>query len=325
MLKYSLLLGNSLEKLKELPDNFFRSCITSPPYWGLRNYDSIGQIGVEETPKDYVQNIVSIFAEVYRVLKDDGTVWLNIGDSYCGTGHKNEYTDPKYDKGRNGQSKALNNKIEGVKSKDLVGIPWMVAFALREFGWYLRQDIIWAKPNPMPESMRDRCTRSHEYIFLLSKKKKYYYDYKAIFEEAAYDGRKDTKLKRSQKYEDGKYLNCQNEQTFHARGHERWPNSVDGVHMRNKRDVWFINTANYKGGHYAVMPFELALNCVKAGSEKGDWILDPFSGVATTGVASLSIQRNYAGVELNKSFLDDSRLRIEETYGLFTEEVDIRK
>ena len=153
MLKYSILLGDNLDELKKIPDGFFQSCVTSPPYWGLRNYDSEGQLGLEKNPEEYVKKIVLLFREIRRVLKDDGTVWLNIGDSYCGTGHKKNYQDPKYDKGRNGQSYALNNKIDGIKSKDLVGIPWMVAFALRNDGWYLRQDIIWAKTNPMPECL----------------------------------------------------------------------------------------------------------------------------------------------------------------------------
>lgn len=324
MLKYSLLNGDCLEKLKIIPDNFCRCCVTSPPYWSLRNYISEGQIGQESSPKEYINKLADVFDEVYRILTDDGTFWLNIGDTYCGTGHKNNLLDPKYE-GRNGQSFAQNNKIDGIKQKETVGIPWMLAFALRDRGWYLRQDIIWAKKNCLPESVSDRCTRSHEYIFLLTKNKKYYYDNKAIFEEAAYDGRKDTKLKKSQKYADGKYLVNQSEQTFHAKGHERWPNQVDGVPMKNKRSVWNMGTASYKGGHYAVMPFELAETCVKAGTQEGDWVLDPFSGVATTGMAALAHKRNYVGVELNLDFLKESQNRIENSHGMFVEEIEIGK
>ena len=177
-----ILLGDVREKLSELPDGSVRTVVTSPPYWGLRDYGEDDQLGAEDTPELYVQNLVQIFKEVKRVLADDGTVWLNIGDSYVGTGNKGDYRDPKYGEGRNGQKIALNNKVEGLKSKDLIGIPWKVAFALQADGWYLRQDIIWSKPNAMPEPVRDRCTRSHEYVFLLSKSRIYFYDNDAVKE-----------------------------------------------------------------------------------------------------------------------------------------------
>jgi site-specific DNA-methyltransferase (adenine-specific) len=176
--------GDCIEQLKRLADQSINTCITSPPYWGLRNYQEDKQLGMEDTPEEFISNLVDVFREVKRVLRDDGTVWLNLGDTYCGTGHKGNYTDPKHKEGRNGQKIALNNKIDGLKSKDLVGIPWRVALALQQDGWYLRQDIIWHKPNTMPESVKDRCTKAHEYIFLLSKNKKYYYDYEAIKEDA---------------------------------------------------------------------------------------------------------------------------------------------
>ncbi len=176
--------GDCIEQLKRLADQSINTCITSPPYWGLRNYQEDKQLGMEDTPEEFISNLVDVFREVKRVLRDDGTVWLNLGDTYCGTGHKGNYTDPKHKEGRNGQKIALNNKIDGLKSKDLVGIPWRVALALQQDGWYLRQDIIWHKPNTMPESVKDRCTKAHEYIFLLSKNKKYYYDDEAIKEDA---------------------------------------------------------------------------------------------------------------------------------------------
>jgi len=176
--------GDCIKSLKKLDDKSVNTCITSPPYWGLRNYQEYKQLGMEDTPEEFISNLVDVFREVKRVLRDDGTVWLNLGDTYCGTGHKGNYTDPKHKEGRNGQKIALNNKIDGLKSKDLVGIPWRVALALQQDGWYLRQDIIWHKPNTMPESVKDRCTKAHEYIFLLSKNKKYYYDYEAIKEDA---------------------------------------------------------------------------------------------------------------------------------------------
>ena len=177
--------GDCIKSLKKLDDKSVNTCITSPPYWGLRDYNGEDkQLGMEDTPEEFISNLVDVFREVKRVLRDDGTVWLNLGDTYCGTGHKGNYTDPKHKEGRNGQKIALNNKIDGLKSKDLVGIPWRVALALQQDGWYLRQDIIWHKPNTMPESVKDRCTKAHEYIFLLSKNKKYYYDYEAIKEDA---------------------------------------------------------------------------------------------------------------------------------------------
>ena len=177
-----ILEGDCLQTLSSLEEKSVNTCVTSPPYWGLRDYGEYNQLGQEETPEKFVENLVNVFREVRRVLRDDGTVWLNLGDSYCGTGHKGDTKDMFISggKARNGQSFALNNKVEGLKSKDLIGIPWRVAFALQADSWYLRQDIIWHKPNPMPEPVKDRCTKSHEYIFLLSKSSKYYYDSEAI-------------------------------------------------------------------------------------------------------------------------------------------------
>lgn len=179
---YKILLGDCLERLKQMETQSVNCIITSPPYYGLRDYGNDLQIGLEETPEDFIKKLTSVFHECKRVLKDDGTLWLNIGDSYAGTGDKRDFKDPKYADGRNGQSVSLTKKVVGCKGKDLIGIPWMLAFALRSDGWYLRQDIIWHKPNPMPEPVKDRCTKSHEYIFLLSKKPRYYFDYKAIQE-----------------------------------------------------------------------------------------------------------------------------------------------
>jgi site-specific DNA-methyltransferase (cytosine-N4-specific) len=181
--------GDVRTVLASLPDKSVRTVITSPPYWGLRDYGSEGQLGQEDTPYEFVSNLVSIFQEVSRVLADDGTVWLNLGDSYVGTGHKGDYKDPKYSNGRNGQKIALNNKVEGLKSKDLIGIPWRVALALQDAGWYLRSDIIWHKPNVMPEPVKDRPTKAHEYLFLLSKSPKYFYDNEAVREDSV-DGKR---------------------------------------------------------------------------------------------------------------------------------------
>jgi DNA modification methylase len=202
-------------------------CVTSPPYYGLRDYGHDGQIGLEETPEQYIEAMVEVFRCVKDILVDDGVLWLNIGDSYCGTASKGDLIDPKYPNGRNGQSISKTQKLTGYKSKDLIGIPWMLAFALRADGWYLRQDIIWNKPNAMPEPVQDRCTKSHEYIFLLSKKSKYFYDFHAIQETAIYAG------------------DDRGSRTDNRRGTEA--NSISGKtgEFRNKRSVWTVNTKPY--------------------------------------------------------------------------------
>lgn len=248
-----ILQGNCLDKLKELPDQSINTCITSPPYWGLRDYGEDKQLGMEDTPEEFVNNLVEVFREVKRVLRDDGTVWLNLGDSYCGTGNKGNHTDPKHKEGRNGQKIALNNKIEGLKSKDLVGIPFRVAFALQQDGWYLRQDIIWHKPNPMPESVRDRCTKAHEYIFLLSKSPKYYFDNEAIKEDAKTEPSLRNKMGEGYQadYTKGKRFS----------DGER----VSGSKKRNKRSVWTVSTKPFKGAHFATFPMDLIEPCVLAG------------------------------------------------------------
>ena len=265
--------GDCLNILKTLPDNSINCCITSPPYYGLRDYGVNEQIGLEKSPEEYIQRLVNVFHEVKRVLKDDGTLWLNIGDSYCGTGSKGEYKDPKNPDGRNGQKDSVNRKLDGIKQKDLIGIPWMLAFALRSDGWYLRQDIIWHKPNPMPESVKDRCTKSHEYIFLLSKSPKYYFDYQAIQEEAKYKNERsegqDEHAQKSivsirfggNKYGDSddphyatksgkewtpqvKHKNLQYDgQTNNTMHEKRAEGMEDETYIvRNKRDVWSVTT-----------------------------------------------------------------------------------
>ena len=259
-----------LEGLKQLPDNSINCCVTSPPYWGLRDYGVDGQLGLEPTPEEYVANLVEVFREVKRVLRDDGTLWLNLGDSYASV-HTGGQKSPKSTVGSNmpgvqeiRQPKARPQEY-GLKDKDLVGIPWRVAFALQADGWYLRQDIIWHKPNPMPESVKDRCTKAHEYIFLLSKSRHYYYDHEAIKEPAAYDGRKDTFLKGSPKYKKG-VVPGQVEHSMAAKGHERWKKNERGEYVRNKRSVWTIPTKPFKEAHFAVFPPDLIKPCILAGT-----------------------------------------------------------
>lgn len=322
-----------LEHLKQMPDNCLDCVITSPPYYGLRDYGCEGQVGLEDTPEDYVQRLVDIFHEVKRCLKPTGTLWLNLGDSYCGTGDKGNYQDPKYKNGRNGKAVAKNKIVQGCKKKDLIGIPWMVAFALRADGWYLRQDIIWAKPNPMPESVKDRCTKSHEYIFLLTKSPKYYFDYEAIQEEATgYDGRKDTMLKGSPKYATEEIVpKGVKRQTMASRGHQRWkfknladkgqqPNSMhlrraDGAAdeqypVRNKRDVWSVCPKPSSEAHYAMYPEELVKYCVEAGSPIGGVVFDPFMGSGTTAAVAKKFDRHYYGTELNPKFYEIAIRRV---------------
>lgn len=306
-----------LETLKRLPDQSINCCVTSPPYYGLRDYGVEGQIGLEETPEQYVDKLVATFREVRRVLKDDGTLWLNLGDSYWGGGWRGAKINDnsgKIQKGHKGThcgETMPNLKGENgiYKPKDLIGIPWMVAFALRADGWYLRQDLIWHKPNPMPESVTDRCTKSHEYIFLLSKSRKYYYDAEAIMERAAYDGRKDTLMKGSQKYKDNVMPNG-NPNSMSVNGHERWKKNESGDYVRNKRSVWTVNTKPYKDSHFATYPEKLIVDCIKAGCPEGGIVLDPFMGAGTTALVAYKLNRKFIGSELNSDYAKIAEKRL---------------
>ena len=301
--------GNCLEVLKTFENNSINCCVTSPPYYGLRDYGVDGQLGNEDTPDDYIDKLVNIFSEVKRVLKDDGTLWLNIGDCWAGSnqgrGTKNLSDKQKSNYGTNNMvSDSHSSKlkhISGCKPKDLIGIPWMVAFSLRESGWYLRQDIIWAKGNPMPESVKDRCTKSHEYIFLLSKSRKYYYDYQAIKEPAS------TKPTKRDKHKEGYQADYTKGDRFSSG--ERVYGS-DG--MRNKRDVWNVNTKPCKEAHFAIFPDTLIEPCILAGCPDGGIVLDPFMGAGTTGMVAKKHGRNYIGIELNEEYIDIANKRIEE-------------
>lgn len=376
--EFSIYCGDVLARLKEIPDNSINTCITSPPYYGLRDYGTgiweggdpncdhqdaklstrfertmteksakqttnhgsdvkqymrvcptCGakrvdyQIGMEETPDEFISRLVDVFREVKRVLRDDGVLWVNIGDSYNGSG-KGRGSDGKT------RTSATKSKIQhcntgsiignikktdvaGLKPKDLIGIPWMLAFALRNDGWYLRQDIIWAKPNPMPESVRDRCTKSHEYIFMLTKNKKYYFDHDAVQEHATgYDGRRDIVLKGSTKYNNDEYLqNGSKRNTIASKGCERW-RFKDGVPMRNKRDVWTVAVCStVKEAHFAVFPKELIEPCIRAGCPEGGVVLDPFNGSGTTGIVAVENGRNYVGIELNPEYVEITKRRVE--------------
>jgi DNA modification methylase len=347
-MKATIHLGDVRSELAKIEAGSVRACITSPPYFGLRDYGTADyeggdpncehtvsasdsdnkavfservtrgdrsaclrcgavrvdrQIGLEQTPEAFVNELVAVFREVWRVLADDGTLWLNIGDTYAGGGGnygsglnvKSHQTNPTA--GKN------NPKIpEGVKAKDLVGIPWRLAFALQAEGWYLRQDIIWAKPNPMPESVTDRCTKSHEYLFLLSKSPRYYYDHEAIKEQSVTTVKDGTIKFGGSKYGDS-------DDPKHA---TKSGNLYTDSGKRNKRDVWTIPSKPFKGAHFAVMPEALVEPCILAGSERDDLILDPFTGSGTVGVMALRHGRNFVGVELNPEYAEIAQRRIED-------------
>ena len=303
--------GDCLEVLKILPDESVHCCVTSPPYYALRDYGMEEQIGREATPKEYISRLTEVFTEVRRVLRSDGTLWLNIADTYAGKGNQGDFVDPKNPKGRNGQAVALNYKVEGCKPKDMIGIPWMLAFALRDSGWYLRNDIIWMKENPMPESCKDRCSRCYEHIFLLSKSRKYFFDAKAISEPIAPATAERLKrgMKGGNKY--GKPVPGQPQtQTINRpRAHGEITDSMINP-MRNKRDVWVVNTVPFKGGHYAAYPPKLVEPCLLAGCPEGGIVLDPFFGSGTTGMVAKQLNRHYIGIELNPEYAELAKARI---------------
>ena len=303
--------GDCLEVLKALPDESVHCCVTSPPYYALRDYGMEEQIGREATPKEYISRLTEVFTEVRRVLRSDGTLWLNIADTYAGKGNQGDFVDPKNPKGRNGQAVALNYKVEGCKPKDMIGIPWMLAFALRDRGWYLRNDIIWMKENPMPESCKDRCSRCYEHIFLLSKSRKYFFDAKAISEPIAPATAERLKrgMKGGNKY--GKPVPGQPQtQTINRpRAHGEITDSMINP-MRNKRDVWVVNTVPFKGGHYAAYPPKLVEPCLLAGCPEGGIVLDPFFGSGTTGMVAKQLNRHYIGIELNPEYVELAKTRI---------------
>ncbi|MBP8145966.1 MAG: site-specific DNA-methyltransferase [Inhella sp.] len=339
-----ILTGDCREILRTLSDNSVHCCVTSPPYFGLRDYGHAGQIGLEPTPAEYVEQMVQVFREVRRVLRADGTLWLNLGDSYTGsastggTGKETDYT---------GARSLPNQRAEGLKPKDLIGIPWRVAFALQADGWYLRQDIIWSKPNPMPESVRDRCTKAHEYVFLLSKSERYHYDADAIAEDATGRAPGNHSQKGTAALEDGDekhrtkaglvaYAQRQRSRrdSFKREASKRAeaiPGQTVGTHRadraesdydtdtRNKRSVWTIATQPYSEAHFATMAPELAETCIKAGCPPGGIVLDPFGGAGTTGLVADRLQRSAVLIELNPSYVELQQRRIGSDAPLFTQ------
>ena len=294
MMKDTILYGDCRDTLDNVINSSVQMCVTSPPYYGLRDYGGEdSQIGQEQTPEEYIKELVDVFSIVRDKLKDDGTLWVNIGDSYYNYRPSKGKSYPKQTFSKTKQdlpdySSKRNNKLSNIKEKDLIGIPWMLAFALRQDGWYLRQDIIWHKPNPMPESVKDRCTKSHEYIFLLSKSKKYYYDNEAIKEPVKKDW--GTRVR-----DNGKYHN-------EGTGLQPHTGLTKSYTTKNKRSVWSITNKPYKGAHFAVFPPDLIEPCILAGSERGDIILDPFMGSGTTALVAKSLGRHYIGCELHQQY-----------------------
>lgn len=298
-MKYQILLGDAYEQLRKLKTNSVQCIVTSPPYWALRDYGVPGQLGQEQTPSEYVAKIVAIFSEAKRVLKDDGIMWLNLGDTYVGSsqGSKNVVIS-EIQKSNRGSLHAIdktpvNHRVDGLKPKDLVGIPWSVALALRAAGWYLRMDVIWHKTNPMPESVSDRPTKAHEYIFLLTKNKKYFYDADAIREPM-----------KEESFQRAKYKS--DSPRYHKLiGNPQYPLRAPLNPLgRNKRSVWTISLKHNRVEHYASFPEDIPEICIKAGTKAGDVVLDPFAGSGTTLAVALKLKRKAVGIELNKKYVE---------------------
>ncbi len=305
--------GDCIDIMKQLPEKSIQCCVTSPPYWGLRDYGVQGQLGLEETPELFVEKMVSVFREVWRVLRDDGIIWLNLGDSYA-AGARDRTKEQIVGKSCKITGKGTliaggnqPNKITGIlKPKDLVGIPWRVAFALQADGWYLRQDIIWSKPNPMPESVKDRCTKAHEYIFLLSKNKKYHFDHIAIKEPAGDKGNP----KAKSAYSFARKTATQGKPGA-SNQHREDREDIEYYGSRNKRSVWTVSTRPFKEAHFATFPPELITPCILAGCPEGGIVLDPFFGSGTTGLVAHNLDRHFIGIELNIEYCEMAAKRIE--------------
>lgn len=333
-----ILTGDCRDVLRTLADGSVQCCVTSPPYFGLRDYGHDGQIGLEQTPEEYIAAMVDVFRCVRDVLADDGTLWLNIGDSYNAAGRTGHGTRVGFKQGTNRASAAgadqCRPSVDSLKPKDLIGIPWMLAFALRADGWYLRQDIIWAKPNPMPESVTDRCTKAHEYLFLLSKSARYYFDSEAMQEDATDGAPGNITHKYTAAYEagDGRhrtkagllaYSFKRRTATTPPPGktaqHRDDRDDIAYVGTRNKRSVWTVPTRPFRDAHFATFPPALIEPCILAGCPVGGTVLDPFFGAGTTGLVADRLQRNAIGIELNPQYAEMARRRIHGDAPLFAE------
>ncbi len=294
-----ILCGDALKQLQMLEPESVHTCITSPPYYNLRDYGTPGQIGMEATPEDYITRLVDVFREVRRALRPDGTLWVNIGDSYATRSGQQPPTNT-----RNKCGHTSKQTPTGYKYKDLIGVPWMLAFALRADGWYLRQDIIWHKTNAMPESVRDRCTKAHEYVFLLSKSERYYFDAAAIREPCGKKGNAKT-FRGGGAYTSGKAF-----QNSVCAGRESHGNEENTTGLRNRRSVWSIATSQMKIAHCATFPERLVEPCILAGCPEGGTVLDPFAGSGTTGAVAARLRRDFIGVDINPEYCKMAKDRI---------------
>ena len=363
---HQILIGDCIESMRSLPDKSVQCCVTSPPYYGLRDYGVDGQIGLESSPAEFIAQLVEVFREVRRVLRDDGTAWVNMGDSYAGSRGRGN-TDFITGKGRDESAAAASMvksrrrdnqpiprsdfQVPGFKPKDMMGIPWRLAFALQDDGWYLRQDIIWNKPNPMPESVRDRCTKSHEYIFLLSKSRAYYFDQEAILEpcspntharlspnvqaqigsERANGGAKTNgNMKAVARKTNGVGWGHGTDSEDRGRGRVKDNASMDSAlaimpTARNKRSVWTVPTHSFKGAHFATFPPDLIRPCILAGSPRGGVILDPFGGAGTTGMVAMQEGRRSLLCELNPDYAALARARLDQAWIDGAAQLDIFK
>lgn len=310
-----ILCGDALEVLKTLPDSCINMCVTSPPYYGLRDYGVSGQIGLEESPEAYIARLVRVFREVRRVLRDDGTLWLNIADSYAGSnkgawsnnGKSRPKSKQRYIYTTHDPAANLPNAWPNIKPKDMVGIPWMLAFALRADGWYLRSDIIWHKPNAMPHNVKDRPVNCYEHIFLLSKSRRYFFDYTTL--EVPVTESTTARMKRA--FQTNKYADGAPGQTPQAINQPKDRNKSI-PEMRRGRDIWTIATGGYRDAHFATFPLELARRCIGAGCPEDGIVLDPFFGSGTTGKAALGLGRKYVGIELNSEYCALAERRVSE-------------
>lgn len=336
MLDFKILIGDALEQLRTLPEASVDCCVTSPPYWGLRDYGHAGQLGLEPTPADYVKGMVAVFQEVRRVLTPAGTLWVNLGDTYAGSrgGGPPSTSSTLLGNGHKGGGPKLRGmtqsrrrddapcprsdiQVPGLKPKDLVGIPWRVAFALQEDGWYLRSDIIWSKPNPMPSSVKDRPTTSHEHLFLLAKSERYFYDWRAIAEPLAEStlreiaaGAQDPSAVKARIIAGKRGKNETTGDRTREGFNERWDASVSAL-VRNKRSVWTIPTQPFKGAHFATFPEALVRPCILAGSAGGGVVIDPFCGSGTVGAVALKEFRRFVGIEINPTYATMAARRIQ--------------
>ena len=310
--QHRILVGDCIEMMRTLPDQSVHTCITSPPYFGLRDYGVDGQIGLEASPREFIESLVAVFREVRRVLRNDGTLWVNLGDSYAsgGRGGGGRYMAERGDGAWQGKGDATGwrSAPAGWKHKDLLGLPWRLAIALQDDGWYLRQDIIWHKPNPMPESIKDRCTKAHEYLFLLSKSPRYHFDQDSIREPARAQAAPESASRRNSFARETKYTDGEHGQTAQ---HRTGRDDVDYDETRNKRSVWTVATASFKGAHFATFPPDLIRPCVLAGSPRGGIVLDPFGGAGTTALVSMQEGRQSVICELNPEYAARARQRLD--------------